>query len=193
MISNFVKVIYKWMSVIKDGDESFNPNLSRVYMRSTSDKLQLRIETNEDWGSIEDSTGINCAIFLDTDQNNGTGLSPDTLDNMEGRRILDKNRSSYSINDIGAEYAIALGIDGSGLYFWQDSVWLWQNSINYLNFKNDTNIVELEVNRSDLNNPARVDVVVASITFDTRNRFYWDWAPDSLHVSYTIDSNYIGN
>ncbi len=193
MISNFIHITYKWVQVLNDRNEDFDADIHKVYVRNTADKLQFRIETYENWNNIQDSTGLNCAIFLDTDQDNITGLSPDTLDNIEGRRLLDHNLSSYSVNDIGPEYAIAMGVDGNGLYSWQDSTWVWQNDIEFLNFKNDTNIVELEINRSDLNNPTNMDVVVSSLTFGSRNNVFWDWAPDSLHSTYHIDGNYIGN
>jgi hypothetical protein len=179
--SDTIHVAYKWFIVIEDSNEGWSRNIKTVYARSTSDRLDFRVETNGPWiDPHSDSTGIDCAIFLDTDRNPNTGLSPN-LTNW------------YDVNDIGPDYVAVVGWEGDSLWRWNsaDTTWNRYRGFPSLQLQSNINSFEVSIRLSDIGNPPMIDLVVANIAFRPFPP-QWDWAPNQGHVSYRVEPNYLG-
>lgn len=189
-ISDTVNFYYKWIMLLEDNNEPFERDLDKVYIRSTSTTLEFRVETNGNWVDPHDREGesIDCALFIDTDQNPNTGLSP-------------QDSNWYSVGDIGPDYVAVIGVEGDSLWSWdeiyneEDSTtyfsWNQLSDFEYLDLQNNTNYFEVSLRLSDIGNPDSIDIVVANITFET-DTSYWDWSPNEGHLTYEIDGLYVG-
>ncbi|MBN1153871.1 hypothetical protein JXB12_03015 [candidate division KSB1 bacterium] len=191
MISNFVPLYYQWRPLIQDKDEPMNSNIDEVFVRSTSSSLEFRVTTFDDWRNIGSKSGLNCAFFLDTDQNAATGHHAQQIPDTPVESFLGEDNPLYQVNNIGPEYAVILGIEGNRLYQWDEDSLHWQGKaeLSYIEMKSDTNVAALGVPLSDIGNPQAVDLVVARITYSDST--YWDWAPDTSHVEYKIDGLFL--
>ncbi len=188
--SDTIIFYYKWILLLEDDDEPFERDLDRVYIRSTSSTLDFRVETNGNWIDPHDWEGesIDCALFLDTDQNTNTGLNP-------------QDSIWYSVGDIGPDYVAVIGLEGDSLWAWEeiyyaeeDTTYFSWNKLfdfEYLDLQENTNHFEVSLRLSDIGNPDIIDIVTANLTFDADST-YWDWAPNEGHATYQIDGLYIG-
>lgn len=185
--SDTIEFYYQWVLFLEDDNEPFPRDLSKVYVRSTSATLEFRVETNGNWTDphLLDDTGepIDCAIFLDTDQNPATGLDP-------------TDTTSYTIGDIGPDYVGVIGLEGDSLWSWSGSIeerWIKLTDFDYLNLQNNTNHFEVGIRLTDIGSPSIVDIVVANITFEPGS-INWDFVPNEGegHATYEMDRMYLG-
>ncbi len=188
-ISDTIKFYYKWVLLLQDENEPFPRDLDKVYIRSTSTTLEFRLETNGNWSDPhedEDGEGIDCAIFLDTDRDPNTGLTP-------------QDSLWYTVGDIGPDFVAVVGNEGDSLWTWgwvtvgDTTINSWEKftDFDYLNLQNNTNQFEVGINLEDIGNPQIVDIVTANLTMEP-DTTYWDWAPNDGHITYEIDGLYIG-
>jgi len=193
-LSDTINFYYKWILLLEDDDEPFERDLDKVYVRSTSTTLEFRVETNGDWEDPhwspwddegEEGSGINCALFLDADQNSNTGL----------------NSMWYSVGDIGPDYVAVIGAEGDSLWSWGEFydeeydttyfTWNKYSDFEYLDLQNNTNHFEVSLRLTDIDHPNSIDIVTANLTMET-DTTYWDWSPNEGHVTYEIDGLYVG-
>lgn len=182
-ISDTVNFYYQWILLLQDENEPFPRDLDKVYIRSTSNTLEFRVETNGNWvdpHADEDGEGIDCGIFLDTDQDPNTGLTP-------------QDSLWYTVGDIGPDFVGVVGNEGDSLWVWNsaDSKWDKFEDFDYLNLQNNVNYFEVGINLVEIGNPEIVDIVTANITMEP-DTTYWDWAPNEDHITYEIDGLYLG-
>jgi hypothetical protein len=196
MISTFVTLFYKWMMVEKDNDEQFDNDINKILLRHQSDIMEFRLELNDKWTNPGLNTGLNAAIFIDADRNSETGLNPATqVDTVAtDTTIIPEGNISYVVNDIGPDYAIILGLNRNLLYEWDQNKKNWtqlSSSIDYNNLSPDTNIVEIGVPLNKMDNIAnKIYIVALNLSFES-GKAYWDWAPDTSHIEYSIKENRI--
>jgi len=161
-----------WKLLLTDPDESdIWMDIKEMYAKDDGSNVYFKVVFYEAWPG--DPHGyIDTAIFLDTDQNQGTGLS-----NAQGW---------YEMNDIGADYAAVVGREG-------DSVWKWDGGwiipwapFTYLDLNPYTNVFEVGISLDDIGNPNAIDLIVANI--DIASGWKWDYAPveGDGHVTYNI-------
>lgn len=195
MISNFVTVYYKWIELIEDDNEPFKRDINKIYVRNTETSLQFRIEYNGEWSDpYQRLSGINCAVFLDTDLNSNTGLPQDTVQTLFGSFFGINDSVKYSAGDISPDYLIVIGVEGDGVWKWDQNRfdWVWFDSPQFVTIVNDTNYFEMGVNLASIQIPDTLGVVTANITFSP-DTSYWDWAPNNGHIRYIKNSGfYIG-
>lgn len=182
VISEKIEVHYKWLELITDTDAGWYPNIKKVFVRSTASSLQFMLETFGQWNDpFLITEGISFGVFLDTDQNANTGLTP--LMNF-----------AYNVNDIGPNYLMVLGFEGNALYKWSisDSTWKMHGYLNSQSISNNSSSMEFGIALQEINNPAKVDLAALLITTGSSTEARWDWAPNSLHSTYTINKTYTG-
>jgi subtilisin family serine protease len=161
-----------WKLLLTDPDESdIWMDIKEVYAKDDGSNIYFKVVFYEPWPG--DPHGyIDTPIFLDTDQNQGTGLS--------------NAQSWYPMNDIGADYAAVVGWEG-------DSVWKWDGGwiipwapFTYLHLDPYTNVFEVGISLNDIGNPNAIDLIVANI--DIASGWKWDYAPieGDGHVTYNI-------
>ncbi len=182
-ISDTVNFYYKWILLLQDENEPFLRDLDKVYIRSTSTTLEFRVETNGNWVDPHaggDGEGIDCGLFLDTDQDQNTGLNP-------------QDTTWYTVGDIGPDFVGVIGNEGDSLWIWHsdDSTWDTFEDFDYLILQNNVNYFEVGINLEAIGNPEIVDIVTANLTMEP-DTTYWDWSPDEGHVTYEIDGLYLG-
>ena len=189
--SDTVVVHYLWRLLVSDPDEwDVHRDLKDIYVRSSSEYLEFRVETSEGWASsyIEpDSSGIDVAFFIDIDRNPATGKT--TV--MNG---------TIPINDIGAEYRFIIGYHGDSLALWipdpDPGAWQPLGQVDYLAIADGSYFFEVGIHLSRLSGPYIFDLVVANYTWNSvQSMFKWDWVPDqdSGHVSYEVDHSFEGS
>lgn len=181
-ISDTIKIYYKWILLLQDDNETFPRDIDKLFVRSSTTNLEFRVEMNDNWDNPHNiEGGIDCALFLDTDQNPNTGLKPDTT------------YWHYQVNDIGADFVGIIGFEGDSLWNWNsaDTTWDKFEDFNYLNISNNSNFFEVGINLIDLGNPTNINIVSANLTVETDST-YWDWAPNENHLTYEIDGLYFG-
>jgi len=161
-----------WQLLLTDPDEpDIWMDLKEVYAKDDGSNLYFKVVFYEAWPG-DPHNYIDTAIFLDTDQNQGTGLS-----NAQGW---------YEMNNIGADYAAVVGREG-------DSVWKWDGGwiipwapFTYLDLNPYTDVFEAGISLYDIGNPNAIDLIVANI--DISSGWKWDYAPveGDGHVTYNI-------
>ncbi|MDZ4723047.1 MAG: Ig-like domain-containing protein [candidate division Zixibacteria bacterium] len=170
----------EWRMMISDDDSALPRDLSALYIRSTlTNKLQFRVEIKPGWGQYKDTaTGIDVALFFDTDRNAGTGAFT-----VAGGTI--------PINDIGADYRAVVGFHGDVVDQFSGT-WGFIRNIAPLSVPNNGNAFEFSLLLLDLGNPAAIDIVGANVNL-IANPDTWDWAPNqgAGHVTYFVDKKYI--
>ena len=167
---------HKWILLHQDENEVFSRDIDRLLVRSSTTQVEFRVEMNDTWDDPHSNAGgIDCGIFLDTDQNPNTGLKPDS------------SYWFYQINDIGPDFVAVIGWEGDSLWNWNsvDTTWEAFEDFAYLNLSNNSDFFEVGINLADLGNPSKIDIVCANITIegDTTN---WDWVPNENHLTYEI-------
>lgn len=195
MISNFVTVYYKWIELIEDDNESFKRDIKKIYIRNTDTSLQFRVEYHGEWSDpYERLSGMNFAVFLDTDSNLNTGLPPGAVQTFFGSFFGINDSLKYSAGDISPEYLIVIGVEGDGVWGWNENLFTWEalDSPEFIRMEQDTNYFEVGVNLENLQIQDTLDIVTANITFSP-DTSYWDWVPDRGHLRYVKNSGfYIG-
>gem|GEM_PF-1907515 len=183
VVSDTITLHYQWRLLMTDTNEPWLKNIHQVFVRSSETKLEFRVVVHGMWGDpFNINEGISCGIYIDTDQNPNTGLKPVA------------NFFPYKVNDIGPDYMLLAGFEDSRLFRWNDADTSWKikSDLNYLNMPNSINTFELGINRSEIGNPNKVDIVVMNISLNDSGEAKWDWAPDAGHVTYTVDGKYLG-
>ncbi len=215
--SDTVTFFYLWQEVFSEGNDGFNyfevPNdLRKMFVRSTDSTLELRYEYGYDWiypygpdsstctrsYTCGDTTKIvSCAdtavdlgIYIDADLNIATGR---------------RDAAGYTLNNIGADYRIILGMHGGDttLSVWSTSSLRWEllydtTGLMNHNIPRNTNIMEIGLLWSDLGDPSAVNIVNVNVLFKNfcdPSDFYSDFMPDrSTNSSIYIrkDNRYIG-
>ena len=159
-----------WDVLIIDDDEGFPANLDTLSVLITDTGLIFRLDTHSAWANPYDpDNGVNAAIFLDTDANPSTGLSATST-------------YMYYPNDIGADFAILVGIEGDALFSWDPGWNKWSNPVELtsLMLDTDTTRFEVEVNFEMLLNPDLLHVVAATVSWVDQESMY-DFGPDEGH------------
>lgn len=201
MISNFIKVMYQWKTLVNDANDDSVRNLDQVMVRTTSSNIDFRISSYKRWKDLRHKAdGLRCAIFMDTDQDSGTGYNPDQQFFGPDWSFLEEPTKSYEVNDIGPEYMLILGIEGNQLYNWNTSAGEWQptGELEFTAVESDTNVFEVGLTRETIGNPRGIDLAVANITIELDYEEeevdtipHWDWAPDESHSSFKVLEDYI--
>ncbi len=195
--SDTLTFFYLWELVMTDGADGYTqlevPNdLRKMFVRSTDSTLEFRYEYVTTWDSAYWDTSVDLALFLDTDFSSATGR---------------RTNGGDTINDIGAEYRILIGLHGADTAFhqWQnnctDSVcWLGlktPNELYSLNVPNFSNVMEFGIRWSDIGSPFGVDIVSINAFFRNVNDpldVIKDYMPDkgNGHVRVFKNNRYIG-
>ncbi|HUV30534.1 MAG TPA: Ig-like domain-containing protein [Acidobacteriota bacterium] len=173
-----VLVSHLWRLLATDGDEPHARDIKNVWVRSSDETLEFRVETNGNWADYRSATeGIDVAFFFDVDRDRLTG---DTA--VFGQTIL--------INDIGAEYRVVIGNHGDSLARYNGLLSSWQSihgpsGFAYRSIANDTNIFEIGIYRSQMTDlEDSLDIVTANVLLPST----WDWAPNQGHVTYYLNT-----
>ncbi len=222
--SDTMTFFYLWQEVYSEENDGFNqlqvPNdLRKMFVRSTDSTLELRYEYGFDWiypygpdssvctrtyvcgldtflVSCGD-TAVDLGIYLDTDLNVGTG-----------RRI----GGGGTLNDIGAEYRIVLGLHGgnNALSRWNNTFTpfdtntdstAWDLIFDTLglfnhNIPRNSKYMEIGLKWTDIGSPNLIDIVNVNVFFSNSctQTFIPDFMPDqgSGHVRVFKENRYIG-
>ncbi|MBN2354590.1 hypothetical protein JXO59_00670 [candidate division KSB1 bacterium] len=195
MISNFVRVYYKWIELIVDENEPFKRDIYKIFIRNTDVSLQFRLEYHGEWSDpYQKLSGINCAIFLDTDSDAATGMPQDTVQTLYDSFLTMNDSLRYSAADIGPDYMIVIGLEGDGVWKWDAAGvnWTFFDSPQFVSMVKDTSFFEIGVNLKSLQIEESLDIVTANITY-TPDETFWDWVPDNGHIRYDKNAGlYIG-
>jgi len=160
-----------WKLLLTDPDESnIWMDIKEVYAKDDGSNIYFKVVFYEQWPG-DPHNYIDTAIFLDTDQNQGTGLS--------------NAQSWYPMNDIGADYAAVVGMEGDSVWKW-DGGWIPWAPFTYLHLDPYTNVFEVGISLNDIGNPNAIDLIVTNI--DIASGWKWDYAPieGDGHVTYNI-------
>ncbi|HNC43449.1 MAG TPA: hypothetical protein PLU80_04750, partial [Acidobacteriota bacterium] len=133
-----------------DADEGTPKNIKSVFVRSTSSRLEFRVESYSAWGNPNSVTeGFSTGIFIDTDNNKNTGM------------IYNPLIPGTEMNDIGPEYCAATGFEGNALYKWNDSLkyWSYSAAFKYVNLLPGVKITEFSIDRSTLPNSSMMSEI----------------------------------
>ena len=190
--SDTITVIYLWQELAADINDYWRTDIKRVLYRSTNSLLELRYEFWESWfdpyDTIPDDTTLDLGIYFDTDRNSATG-----------RRTFNLDRDT--INDIGAEYRIIMGLHGSdtALAIWSVDPEGWQPIYDtsghpYYRLMPFDTILEFGVRWTDLGSPGAINIVSINFFFVDFETTHKDWVPDhnNGHLSVWRNSRYIG-
>lgn len=164
---------FDWKEVITDANESWQPNIDKVYLKTTNDNLFIKLVTFGNWNNPTNiNDGISFGVFLDTDQNINTGLNHTT-------------DYTYYINNIGADFLLNIEFEGQGVYKWNDSlkIWSFYKDIANVVLNDNTNVLEFSVSLANINTPIKFDLAALLITSSSTATDKWDWAPDSTYVT----------
>ncbi len=158
--------------IIVDPNEGSIPDakdLEEIYAAFENDTLYFKVVTYQDWN--DPLSDIDVGIFLDVDQDAGTGGTDATLGYPEG------------VHGIGADYVAVVGYEGVAVWPWVGPGWGSGSTIDYAytDVQNNTNTFEIGIDCSDIGSPAAIDIVAVSAGGEV-----WDYAPDEDYVSYTL-------
>lgn len=165
----------EWQLLVQDSDEGLPANLDSLLVLVTDTSLVFRCVTHSNWADPHDPDGgVNAAIFLDLDTDPTTGLS-------------ELSGYPYRPNDIGADRAILIGVEGDAVFSWNSGDVNWDIPLEptSLLLDADTNWFEVEVSFTLIGNPDMLHIVAASVSWvDDQPRY--DFAPDSGHVPLVL-------
>ena len=157
----------EWYLLGTDPDEGNGTSLRYLFWQSSNDTLYFKVVHWRAWITIND---VDTGIFLDVDQDPATGC-PDGF--YPGQN-----------NDMGAEFLILVGFEGTEVWWWNDTMWDVTNPIPlaYLDAPNgtDTFIVGVYLADLGLSHKPCIDVSVAEPMSE------WDWLPDSGHFTICL-------
>ncbi len=173
----------KWRLIASGGQSPHPINLRNIYARSTSTALQFRVEFDNDWVRADSVGGIDCAFFMDADQNNSSGRT----------FVNDQDGIPVSINDIGAEYRMIVGGHGDWIWRYVGANWADSQALQSITISRNSNFFECSVLLSAMNFPPAFDLVVSNVYFEqqTPPRWTYDWVPLSGHITVEVDGKYI--
>ena len=213
--SDTLSFFYLWEQIFAEGNDGYNqlqvPNdLRKMFARSTDSTLELRYEYGYNWTSAYSDTSClrvyNCGLGPDTVYCSDTavdlGIFLDTDLNINtGRRLA----AGDTLNDIGADYRIILGLHGGtdALASWSSSITSWSTIYDTLGFTNhnipqNSKIMEIGLLWTDIGNPNSVDIVNVNVLFKNfcnPDDFYSDFMPDrstNSHINIRRENRYIG-
>jgi len=157
-----------WVLLATDPDEGVGNNLKTIYGQLYSGVVYFQVEFYRTWTTIND---IDAGIFMDADQNLGTGL-PDGY--YPGQNT-----------GIGADYLIIVGYEAPAMFKWDpiSGSFDWTNPIPlaYLDAPDYTNVFVVGVYLADVQTTGVIDGAVSDIPSD------WDWMPDTGHFTFTLN------
>lgn len=175
-------VHYHWRHLVHDKEELSLPrNIADVYERSTASQIQFRVKTYNGWDYYKNAVGgIDCAFYIDTDQNPATG---DTETEING--------SPQAIGDIGADFRIIVGNHGDVCDAFQGGNWVSAGNPASVKAPDNWNIFEVSINRSQLQYDDVFDIVLINVNGDDYpNPLLYDWVPDAGHCTVVVDGTY---
>jgi len=157
-----------WCLLAIDLDEGVGSNLKEVYWRASSNVLYFKVVFYRTWTNLH--SDIDTGIFLNIDQNAGTGLT-----------------SGYYSDDngVGADFLIVVGIEGDSLWQWAGTLWnQGAYTLAYLDAPDNSDTFLVGVYLTDLGISTQdcIDVTVGDI------RSGWDWMPDSGQITICLST-----
>lgn len=171
----------KWR-LVGTGAQSPHPiNVRNIFTRSTSTALEFRVEFDNSWVRADSVGGIDCALFLDTDQSGSTGRT----------FVLDFNSQPIPINDIGAEYRMIVGGHGDSVWTFSGGNWTSGQEFSSLILTRNANFFECTTPLTALNFPSVFNLVVGNVHFDSPTLWSYDWVPISGHFTVAVDGKYV--
>lgn len=201
MISNFVRVNYKWKHLADDDDEKFNRNIERLFVRESEDSIEFNVGLYEGWQNYADSSlfGLNCGIFIDIDADSTTGLSHaiDVADSIPPVNLSEAIQQQVD-STIGVDIALVAGFEGNAIWSWDNNSTKWDNleSLEYLHLENDTNQFEIGLPLDLFDQYAEsddIDIITINMNFAPDTVFV-DRVPDRGDITYDKNSAiYVGN
>ncbi len=127
----------------------------------------FKVESYRNWTTLVD---INVGILLDTDRDPGTGCPDGTYP--------DQNTG------IGADYLIVAGGEATEMWRWDPDEGSWDVAdpipLAYLDAPDNTNVMEVGVYLSDVDNTSAIDYAVCD------SYSSWDWMPDTGHIPWVF-------
>lgn len=200
MISNFVRVTYKWKYLTVDDDESFDRNIERLFIRESKDNIEFNVGLYEDWKNYADSSifGLNCGIFIDIDADSTTGLShfQNGVDSISPGNLSEAFQQQVD-STMGADIALVAGFEGNKIWSWNNTSLQWDKTdIEYINLQNDTNSFEIGFPKDLLDQyeeSDKINIISINMNF-TPDTVFVDRVPDQGKVTYNKNSAiYIDN
>ena len=187
-ISNFLYINHVYELGHLDSYEEEQVDITQVLIRSTENRVDLRISAFEAWDIYDDSTGLHTGIFLDVDQNNETGFQQVSL--RDSARIFLPGLA-YELDSLGADFLVTLGFEGNALYSWDtpDSSWKHVAEIE-CSCLDDTNSVDLSINLDQIGSPSVLRFRVANIIHYSTGPIF-DWAPNEGNINYIVNGMYL--
>ncbi len=179
-VSDTLIVYHKWQPLGVDFDPigGIPQDMQLAFYRPNDSILEFRFEFLTAWGAnpVAD-TSLDLAIFFDTDQSALTG------------RV---SFGAGSLNDIGAEKRVIIGIHGatalatynSGNNGW-DSL-AGPEIFSGMNLAPDTTILEFGLRWTDLDNAQSVDLLAINAFFVDTESAVFDWMPNEGAEHFTI-------
>ncbi len=179
-------IIYLWeQMVLDDNAEQLPQDVVRMLARTTDTLLELRYEFAVDWVDAYQDTGVDLGVYFDIDANPNTG-----------RNDFDGS----SLNGIGAEYRMILGLHGADttMALWTGSSWAKAfdtTGLAYHNIPDSTRVMEVGIDWSDLGNPLVARIVSINIFFHSTSDFTADWIPNQGDgfVAISREHRYFGS
>ena len=173
-----VKADEGWQILLKDSNEANSTiNLKEILVRNDGKTLFFKVIFYAPWYG-DPHNYIDVGIFLDTDQNNSTGLNNQT--------------GWYYMDDIGADYVAVIGWEGDSLWKWNESNESWElyQNFSYLYLENSTYYFEVGINLTSIGMPNAIDIMAISV--DVNKNWYWDYAPDAGqgHATYFLNMSF---
>jgi len=171
-----VAVHYKWIELVTDTDAGWVPNIKRVLYKKVEQQLHFKLESYGQWADPFSITeGVSFGVFLDTDKNPNTGLTP----NMN---------YAYNINDIGADFLLITGFEANAIYKWSstDSTWKMHGDLSGYSALNNSGTLEFAIDLNSLEGTWDFDLVTLLISANQVSGARWDWAPNSHHCSILL-------
>jgi hypothetical protein len=139
------------------------------------------VEFDNDWIRADSVGGIDCAFFLDTDQNNSSGRT----------YVNDPFGVQLPINDIGAEIRMIIGGHGDWVWRYAGGAWSDSQMVQSVTVSRNSNFFECSALLSSLNFPFRFDLVVSNVHFESTSSWTYDWVPLSGHITLEADGKYL--
>jgi hypothetical protein len=172
-----MSVIYLWEQMaLDDNAEQLPQDVVRMLARTTDTLLELRYEFSADWADAYQDTGVDLGVFFDIDGNPNTGRN---------------EFNGASLNGIGAEYRMILGLHGgdTAMAVWSASRWnkLFDTTgFVYHHIPDSTRVMEVGIDWSDFGNPFGARIVSINAFFHSANEITFDWVPNQGEGYVTI-------
>jgi hypothetical protein len=184
--SSAVAFYYLWQEMITDGNfEALPLDVRRMLARATDSLLELRYEFSADWGDPINDTALDMGIYVDADQSQFTGRTD--FDNK-------------TLNDIGAEYRILIGMHGdTALTVWNAGTLHWDfvyhpDGFSYISLPDSSRVYEFGIKWIDLGDASAVDIVAINLFWQSTDAYVADWIPDrdQGHITIPRENRFIG-